>query len=35
MLDDGLIVMLAMYAKNEKENMSSKELKQLKGDRHE
>lgn len=33
MLDDGLIVCLAVYAKNEKENISSKELKSLKNEK--
>lgn len=31
MLDDGFIIMLQLYAKNEKENISTKELNQLKG----
>ncbi|OBW90971.1 hypothetical protein QV01_09280 [Gallibacterium genomosp. 3] len=30
LLDDGLIVLLDMYAKNEKENVSKSELNQLK-----
>ncbi|VXB33378.1 DNA-binding protein [Enhydrobacter sp. 8BJ] len=33
MLDDGLIVCLAVYAKNEKENISTKELKYLKNEK--
>lgn len=33
MLDDGLIVCLAVYAKNEKENISTKELKSLKNEK--
>jgi len=33
MLDDGLIVCLAVYAKNEKENISAKELKFLKNEK--
>ena len=33
MLDDGLIVCLAVYAKNEKENISAKELKSLKNEK--
>ena len=31
--DDGLIVCLAVYAKNEKENISAKELKSLKNEK--
>lgn len=33
MLDDGLIVFLAVYAKNEKENVSAKKLKSLKNEK--
>ncbi|OBX05287.1 hypothetical protein QV06_03560 [Gallibacterium genomosp. 3] len=33
LLDDGLIVLLDMYAKNEKENVSKSELNQLKKER--
>ena len=33
MLDDGLIVCLAVYAKNEKENISAQELKSLKNEK--
>ena len=33
MLDDGLIVCLAVYAKNQKENISAKELKSLKNEK--
>ncbi|WP_199489005.1 type II toxin-antitoxin system RelE/ParE family toxin [Moraxella osloensis] len=33
MLNDGLIVCLAVYAKNEKENISAKELKSLKNEK--
>lgn len=33
MLEDGLIVCLAVYAKNEKENLSAKELKSLKNEK--
>lgn len=33
MLDDGLIVFLAVYAKNEKENISTQELKSLKNEK--
>ncbi|MDO4698775.1 MAG: DNA-binding protein [Pasteurellaceae bacterium] len=35
LLDDGLIVLLNIYTKNEKENLSSQELKQLKGQKDE
>lgn len=31
LLDSGLIVMVALYAKSEKKNVSPKELKQLRG----
>ena len=35
LLEDGLIVMVAIYAKNDKENVSPGELKQLRGKRDE
>lgn len=34
LLDDGFIVALDIYAKNVKENISSQEMKQLKGEKH-
>ena len=34
LLNDGLIVALDIYAKNEKENLSNQEIKQLKGQKN-
>lgn len=34
LLDDGLIVALDIYAKNDKENLSNQDMKQLKGEKH-
>lgn len=35
LLENGLIVLLSIYTKNEKENLSPQEMKQLKGQKNE